>query len=130
MPCATMRSFGLMGENSTPMRTWLGQGASGSGMSTYSRPSTGLPKAVRRTARILISPLSKAIPCNAAHKPVIISTPIVDNVADIERSISSLARQDNGGLVLPPDIFKSGRDARLLRLPLYAPKTAFDQAIM
>jgi hypothetical protein len=32
-------------------------------------------------------------------------TPTVDNVADIERSISSLARQDNGGLVLPPDIF-------------------------
>ena len=30
MPCATMRSFGLMGENSTPMRTWLGPGASGS----------------------------------------------------------------------------------------------------
>jgi hypothetical protein len=29
----------------------------------------------------------------------------VDNVADIERSVSSLARQDNGGLVLPPDIF-------------------------
>jgi len=27
------------------------------------------------------------------------------NVADIERSISSLARQDNGGLVFPPDIF-------------------------
>jgi hypothetical protein len=32
-------------------------------------------------------------------------TPTVDNVADIERSISSLARQDNGGLVLPPDTF-------------------------
>jgi hypothetical protein len=32
-------------------------------------------------------------------------TPTVDNVADIKRSISSLARQDNGGLVLPPDIF-------------------------
>src|ERR1700730_10857168 len=41
MPCASMRSLGLMGENSTPMRTWLGPGASGSGMSTYSRPSTG-----------------------------------------------------------------------------------------
>jgi len=35
-------------------------------------------------------------------------TPTVDNVADIERSISSLARQDNGGLVLPPDIFTNG----------------------
>ena len=34
MPCATMRSFGLIGENSTPMRTWFGPGASGSGMST------------------------------------------------------------------------------------------------
>jgi hypothetical protein len=31
-------------------------------------------------------------------------TPKVDNIADIERSISSLARQGNGGLVLPPDI--------------------------
>jgi hypothetical protein len=46
MPCATMRSFGLMGEYSTPMRTWFGPGVSGSGMSTHSRLSTGLPKAV------------------------------------------------------------------------------------
>jgi putative tryptophan/tyrosine transport system substrate-binding protein len=29
----------------------------------------------------------------------------VDSVADIERSISSLSRQDNGGLVLPPESF-------------------------
>ena len=34
----------------------------------------------------------------------IISSP-VDNVADIERSISSLARQDNGGLLCPPETF-------------------------
>ena len=34
----------------------------------------------------------------------IISNP-VDNVADIERSISSLARQDNGGLLCPPETF-------------------------
>ena len=34
----------------------------------------------------------------------IISSP-VDNVADIERSISSLARQDNGGLLCPPEAF-------------------------
>src|SRR5713101_27683 len=59
MPCATMRSFGLMGENSTPMRTWLGPGGSGSGMSTYSRPSTGLPKAVSWTARILLPPFNR-----------------------------------------------------------------------
>src|SRR5580700_3568828 len=53
MPRASRRSLGSMGANSTPMRTWLGPGASGSGMSTYSRPSTGLPKAVSWTARIL-----------------------------------------------------------------------------
>jgi putative ABC transport system substrate-binding protein len=29
----------------------------------------------------------------------------VDNVADIEQSISSLARQDNGGLLCPPETF-------------------------
>jgi putative ABC transport system substrate-binding protein len=34
----------------------------------------------------------------------IISSP-VDNVADIERLISSLARQDNGGLLCPPETF-------------------------
>jgi len=34
----------------------------------------------------------------------IISSP-VDNVADIERSISSLARQDNSGLLCPPETF-------------------------
>ena len=34
----------------------------------------------------------------------IISSP-VDNVADIERSISSLARQDNSGLLCPPEHF-------------------------
>jgi putative tryptophan/tyrosine transport system substrate-binding protein len=34
----------------------------------------------------------------------IISSP-VDNVADIERSIGSLARQDNGGLLCPPETF-------------------------
>jgi putative ABC transport system substrate-binding protein len=34
----------------------------------------------------------------------IISSP-VDNVNDIERSITSLARQGNGGLVLPPESF-------------------------
>jgi putative ABC transport system substrate-binding protein len=34
----------------------------------------------------------------------IISNP-VDNVADIEQSISSLARQDNGGLFCPPETF-------------------------
>jgi hypothetical protein len=30
-PVRTMRSFGLMGEYSTPMRTWFGPGVSGSG---------------------------------------------------------------------------------------------------
>jgi putative ABC transport system substrate-binding protein len=34
----------------------------------------------------------------------IISSP-VDNVADIERSISTLARHDNGGLLCPPETF-------------------------
>ena len=34
----------------------------------------------------------------------IISSP-VDNVADIERLISALARQDNGGLLCPPETF-------------------------
>jgi putative ABC transport system substrate-binding protein len=34
----------------------------------------------------------------------IISSP-VDNVADIERSISSLARQENGGFLCPPETF-------------------------
>src|ERR1700730_18962266 len=62
MPRASRRSLGLMGENSTPMRTWLGPGASGSGTSTYSRPSTGLPKAVSWTARMLISPLNLVWP--------------------------------------------------------------------
>src|SRR5262245_28692067 len=52
MPCATMRSLGLMGEYSTPMRTWFGPGASGSGMSTYRRPPAGSPNDVSGTARI------------------------------------------------------------------------------
>ena len=52
----------------------------------------------------------------------IISNP-VDNVADIERSISSLARQDNGGLLCPPETFITAhRDlvialAAIYRLP-------------
>src|SRR6266850_2098744 len=41
MPFASSRSLGLIGENSTPMRTWFGPGASGAGMSIYLRASTG-----------------------------------------------------------------------------------------
>jgi putative tryptophan/tyrosine transport system substrate-binding protein len=41
----------------------------------------------------------------------IISSP-VDSVTDIERSISSLSRQNNGGLVLPPERFTTARPDR------------------
>ena len=48
--------------------------------------------------------LGNATAAASALRIEIISSP-VDNVADIERSISSLARQDNGGLLCPPETF-------------------------
>ena len=53
----------------------------------------------------------------AAHSLAIEIIPSrVDDVADIERSISSLARQDNAGLLLPPESFTSIHSALVIRL--------------